>query len=101
MSSEPNASQPHLEGDPIAFDATQAATAPSPAVREEIEEFLDRDQSALGDVWRRTKAGESRHDIQAARGTQQSSFVWSYLRVAKALVDGDLPTAPSVALQVA
>jgi len=78
-----------------------SATKPSSAVRAEIEVFLDADQSALGDVWRRTKAGESPHDIQVARGTQRSTFVWSFNRVAKALVDGDLPTAPTVALQVA
>lgn len=74
---------------------------PSPEVRAEIESFLEADQSALGDVWRRTKAGESPEEIQAARGTQRANFVWSYRRMCSALVDGDLPTATTVAVQIA
>src|SRR5438552_2097321 len=81
-------------------DATPTA-APSDSVRVEIIAFLNDDQSALGDVWRRTQGGETPADIQAARGTVRKTFVWSYLRVCRALVDGDLPTAPTVALQVA
>lgn len=78
-----------------------SSSVPPPEIRSEIEGFLDADQSALGDVWRRTKAGESPEEIQAARGTQRASFVWSYRRMIRALVDGDLPTAPTVAVQIA
>lgn len=98
-----------MNGEPgpaIPGDATTSSVAPSPMkpsdpVRNELEAFLTADQSALGDVWRRTKAGETPHDIQVARGAQRNTFVWSFNRVAKALLDGNLPTAPTVALQVA
>jgi hypothetical protein len=86
---------------PIAQVAVAAPVTPSPEARAEIEAFLDADRSALGDVWRRTRAGESPEEIQAARGTQRTSFVWSYRRMCTALVEGNLPTAPTVAIQVA
>jgi len=76
----------------------QAASAD--AVRAEFEAILTADDTALGDVWRRTEAGETPDQIRIARNTQATSFVWSYLRTARALIDGDLPTAPSVALGV-
>jgi hypothetical protein len=78
-----------------------SASAPAPEVRAEIEAFLEADQSALGDVYRRLKAGETPEQIQAARGTQRRTFVWSYQRIIRALLNGDLPDAPTVAVQVA
>ena len=84
-----------------AVPAAPSPVMPSPAVREEIESFLAADQSALGDVWRRTRAGESPEQIQAARGTQTGGFVWSNRRICRALLDGDLPTAPAVATRIA
>lgn len=70
-------------------------------VRSEIVKLLAVDETALGDVWRRTQAGETPDEIRLARGAERSTFVWSYLRVARALADGDLPTAPTVALGAA
>lgn len=70
------------------------------AVRAEFEAILTADETALGDVWRRTQAGETPDEIRLAHGAGRTGFVWSYLRTARALVDGDLPTAPSVALGV-
>ena len=54
-----------------------------------------------GDIWRRTERGESADDIRIARGSQRPNFVWNYSKFAKALLYGDLPTAPSLALQAA
>jgi hypothetical protein len=63
--------------------------------------LLERDATALGDVYRRTRAGETPEQIQEARGTERSNFVWNYMRTVRALLDGDLPTAPTVSLSTA
>ncbi len=81
----------------ISDEGAHGPTQPSPEVRAELEGVLQQDQSALGDVWRRTRAGERPEDIQAARGTDRPNFVWNYNRIAKAVLEGDLPTAPTVA----
>jgi hypothetical protein len=78
-----------------------APIEPTPAVRAELAAYLQHDSSALGDVWRRTVAGETPDQIQAARGTSRSTSVWSFNRLAAALLEGDLPTAPTVALACA
>lgn len=70
-------------------------------VRAEIEAVLQAEEGALGDVWRRTQAGQSPDEIRIARGAERPNFVWTYNRTAKALLDGDLPTAPTVALGTA
>lgn len=77
------------------------ALHPAGAIREEIEALLTADGSLLGEVWRRTQAGETAEQIQAARGNQYPSFVWNYRRILTALVEGDLPTATTVAGAVA
>jgi hypothetical protein len=69
----------------------------SPLVRSELERMLAEDDSLLGEIYRRTQAGESPEQIRVARGAQRPNFVWNYLRSIRALLDGDLPTAPSVA----
>jgi hypothetical protein len=69
-------------------------------VRAEFEAILEADDTGLGDVWRRTRAHETPDQIAAAHGAQTSSFVWNYQRTARALTDGDLPKAPSLALAV-
>lgn len=74
---------------------------PSGPVRLELERVLQADEALLGEVYRRRLAGESAEEIQVARGAATSGFVWSYERIIKALLEGDLPTAPTVALQVA
>lgn len=66
-------------------------------IRDEIIAAIEADTSALGDVWRRTQAGQTPDEIRVARGAERATFVWSYLRDARTIVDGDLPTAPTVA----
>lgn len=79
----------------------QQPRIPTPAVREELESVLQSETNLLGDIYRRRRAGETPEQIQVARGASLPNFVWSYARILKALLEGDLPTAPSVALQVA
>lgn len=80
---------------------TAQASTPNGSVRAEVEAVLLAEEGGLGDVWRRTQAGESPDEIRIARGAERPNFVWSYNRIAKALLDGDLPTAPTVAVQTA
>lgn len=92
------------ENPPMPTDTDPESTlAPEEAraIREEIEAVLLAEEGGLGDVWRRTQAGETPDQIRISRGATRPNFVWSYNRVAKALLDGDLPTAPTVVLTTA
>jgi hypothetical protein len=84
-------------GEPQSFSTPNNATA----IRAEIEAVLLAEEGGLGDVWRRTQAGETPDEIRIARGVERPNFVWNYNRTARALLDGELPTAPTVALQTA
>lgn len=79
----------------------RSAVVPVGEIREELERALDADSSLLGEVFRSLRDGMTPDQIQAARGAATTGFVWSYQRAHTALLDGDLPTAPSVARQVA
>jgi hypothetical protein len=68
------------------------------SVRAEIVAVIEADDTGLGDVWRRTHAGQTPDEIREARGTLRTTFVWNYTRTARAIADGDLPTASTVAL---
>lgn len=48
-------------------------------------------------MYRRTNAGESAEQIRIARGAERPNFVWGYQRTIRVLLEGELPTAPSVA----
>jgi len=71
------------------------------AVRREIERALDSDTSVLGEVYRGLSEGLSDEELRVRRGAESPNFVWNYKRTIKALLDGDLPSAPSVASQTA
>lgn len=79
---------------------TAVVTPPDP-IRAELEAMLEVDESLLGEVYRRTKAGETADQIRVARGAALPNFVWTYNRLILALLAGDLPTSPSVALGTA
>jgi hypothetical protein len=68
----------------VSADATDASLD---SVRAEFEAILQADDTAIGDVWRRTEAGETPDQIRIAHGAQRSGFVWGYLRTARALID--------------
>ncbi len=70
-------------------------------VQSELREVVLADESVLGEVYRRTESGESPEEIRVALGNERKTFVWNYLRSARAIVEGDLPTAPSVSLTAA
>jgi hypothetical protein len=74
---------------------------PSADVRAELAAVLVADESRLGEVYRGLQRGLDAASIAAELEIGSSNFVWNYERAAKALLDGNLPTAPTVALQVA
>lgn len=82
-------------------DKEELGDAVAAMAHAEIRAVFEKDETLLGDVWRRTEAGESPEQISAARGTERPNFVWNYRRTARAILDGDLPTAPTVALGAA
>lgn len=84
--------------------AADEGPRPSPAAdfeREEIREFLETDETRLGDVYRCLQQGLNARATADALGVKSSAFVWNYSRVIKALLFRDLPAAPTVALQTA
>ena len=103
---DPLESASHMTDGPssVPDDQSPQATeddASTAMVRAEVEAVLATEEGGLGDVWRRTREGESPEEIRIARGAERANFVWSYNRIARALLDGSLPTAPTVAQQTA
>jgi len=74
---------------------------PPPHVRAEMEELLRNDGSRLGEVYRLLAEGLEPEQIRVKLGLENYNFVWGYERLIKALRDGDLPAAPTVALGAA
>lgn len=73
------------------------ARRPSEAVRAEIVRFLEQDNSRTGQVYRLQEKGLSPQEIAAELDVASSGFVWGAARQLRALLEGDLPTAPTVA----
>lgn len=75
---------------------------PSPDVQAEIIEFIrNDDKTRLGEVFLGRERGLSADEIAAELGVSTSGFVSNYARAIRSLTDGDLPTAPSLALGTA
>ena len=74
---------------------------PSPDVQAEISEFIRNDQTRLGDVFRGLERGLTADEIAAELEVTTSGFVWNQRRMIQALTEGDLPTAPTLALVAA
>ncbi len=88
--------EPSSELNPSSNDAANDEEA---VVRAEIECFLEADDTLLGEVYRGLNSGLSDEQIRVQRGNDKPNFVWNYKRTIRALLNGDLPTAPSVASQ--
>jgi hypothetical protein len=70
-------------------------------VRADLVSFLEQDLSRLGEVYRGLERGLSAEQIAAELHVSTSNFVWNYGRILAALLEGDLPTATTVALAAA
>lgn len=74
---------------------------PSDEVRAELVRLLEADESRLGEVYRALQRGLTAREIAAEFEISTPNFVWNYERTVKALLDGNLPIAPTVALGAA
>lgn len=62
----------------------------------EVNALLAGDETLLGAIWRDQSEGMSHQQIAEAEGSDPVN-VYTYLKLIKALQDGEVPTAPSVA----
>ncbi len=102
---QPQTDQP-VAADPLGEPASPEVAPvgpvrPSDEVRAELAALVGSDASRLGEVYRGLQRGLTADQIAAELGVASSNFVWRHNRNARALVDGDLPTAPTVALGTA
>lgn len=95
----PAANAPKVTGDPEPGDLSPVS--PSADVRAHLVEFLKADDSRLGQVYRAQQRGLSAEAIAGELGVSTSNFTWNQSRIVRALLDGDLPMAPTVAQAVA
>jgi hypothetical protein len=70
-------------------------------VREELVALLEADGSRLGEVYRGQQRGLSAAQIAAELGVATPGFVYNYSAIARALLEGAVPSSPSFALQAA
>jgi hypothetical protein len=73
---------------------------PSDDVRKELQAYLAADSSRVGEVHRLLEEGLA-PDAIAERLEGGAAGAWQYRRMVRALLDGNLPTAPTVALAAA
>ena len=78
-----------------------ATGKPSPEVVQQLREYLQADDSRLGEVYRGLQRSLTADQIAAELGVATSNFVWNYNQTIRALLEGEVPSAPTVALGVA
>lgn len=67
----------------------------------EVKAALEVDESVLGYVFRADREGKTEAEMADEQGTKRTTWVWSYRRQLKTLLEGDIPQAPTVARQSA
>jgi hypothetical protein len=76
------------------------AVTPSGDVRTEFRGYLEADSSRVGEVYRLLEEGLGA-DAIAEPLEGGAAGTWQYRRMVRALLDGSLPTAPTIALAAA
>lgn len=92
---------PSISTKPTTETAEFGAVRPTSEVRAELIRFLEQDSFRVGQVYRLLKKEMSAQEIADELDVSTSGFVWGAERQIRSLLEGDLPTAPSVALRVA
>jgi hypothetical protein len=92
---------PSTEASTAAETLETGSVEPNDEVRAELVAFLEADDSRLGEVYRALQRGLNAREIAAELEIATPNFVWNYERTVKALLHGNLPTAPTVALGAA
>lgn len=67
----------------------------------EVRKILQDDDTLLGRVFRHDQAGLTPTQMAQAEGNEGVGFVYTYRAQIRALVDGDIPTSPTIARQAA
>lgn len=81
--------------------SAESVHPPEDPARQELESYLESDETRLGDVYRGLRDGLTAEEIADKVGVSTAYFVWNYSRMIDAILDRDLPQAPTVALQSA
>jgi len=68
--------------------------------RAEVVAILARDETLLGRVYRYDLEGKSPSEMASAEGVANVGFVYNYRTQLRALVDDEIATSPTIALQV-
>jgi hypothetical protein len=97
-----------VEDEAVATDATSfperrlepGVVTPSDDVRTELRGYLEADSSRVGEVYRLLEEGLGA-DAIAERLEGGAAGAWQYRRMVRVLLDGSLPTAPTIALAAA
>jgi hypothetical protein len=76
------------------------AVTPSDDVRTELRGYLEADSSRVGEVYRLLEGGLGADEI-AERLEGGAAGAWQYRRMVRALLDGSLPSVPTIALAAA
>lgn len=63
----------------------------------EVRRALEQDQTGIGTIYKMDIAGNTEEEMAEAFEAKTKSFVWTYRRHISALIDGNLPTATTVA----
>lgn len=74
--------------------------APSEQVRHELDQYLAADQTRVGQVYRLGRRGLSPDRIATELGVATSGFVSNNRTIARALLEGHVPSGPAAARQV-
>jgi hypothetical protein len=74
---------------------------PGEGVEQELRGYLAADSSRIGEVYRLLEEEGLASGAIAERLQEGAAGAWQYRRMVRALLDGDLPTAPTVALAAA
>jgi hypothetical protein len=88
-------------GRPAGTSAVPVTGEPSPEVAQQLRALLEADDSRLGEVYRGLQRNLTADEIAAELGVGTSNFVWNYNQTVRALLEGEVPSAPTVALGVA
>ncbi|WP_419863744.1 GIY-YIG nuclease family protein [Candidatus Poriferisodalis sp.] len=83
----------------MADTESESGSVPNQAVAEELKRMLEEDDSRLGEVYRLSNAGKTPEAIGEELGVTTHSFVYSYLSMSRALLEGEIAKAPTVARQ--
>jgi hypothetical protein len=67
--------------------------------RAEVERLLETDETVLGRFWQYERDGLSAEEMQEAEGTETLSWTYNYRSLLGVILDGEVPSAPSNALQ--